>query len=118
MKKMFWLLIPLILVGCSNSDFKKVGASQDAEFYTIPQDKSKSRDFIIDEINKACEKKDWCTILIWKQGEASPESFPLTDHEQKTMLVEYRKNGHTGDEKLLWRCSYYPDSNPANCFSS
>jgi hypothetical protein len=71
-----------------------------------------------DQARYICGDKSFCKVGIWTDPDLMPRGFPMTDREVAGQAFMYSLNRDTGFEQTLWRCDWYPQSDPDHCLST
>lgn len=103
------------LVACS-SDYEPIGVDHGRYFVLVDADKIGNEKGMLQYARTKCKARNFCQVMFWQDGDATPRNFPLTDSEIKSQLMDYNLNRSRHLEKILWNCRLYSNKKSNECF--
>lgn len=96
-------------------DLRLIGTQGDYRFMTVPATHAHNKDYLTNVTYGMCLVQNHCFLFIWEQGTNAAKRVPMTDKQLKSLLVSYTLNRYTGLNRLLWNCTYFPDTPKEQC---
>lgn len=108
---LLYLIFPVKL---SAQDWHLVGTRGIMNFVVVSKEREADKDVYLDAIQSICKVGENCKVIFWTSEDQVPTSWPMTDAQKESRVVDYFKEGNSEEEKFLWNCRIVND--PSKCF--
>lgn len=108
---LLYLIFPLKLYA---QDWHLAGTRGIMNFVVVSKEREADKDVYLEAIQSICKVGENCKIIFWASADHVPTSWPMTDAQRESRVVDYFKEGNSEEEKFLWNCRIVND--PSQCF--